>query len=573
MSAALPTGSHVSGKPMTKLMQRPFSPPFSLEQSAYTGTVDELMTPAAAAPLIQPWYTPIACGPADTGMPLGGLGNTFTLTPAATTPSISLLNGYHVTAPPSQPLRLRNLFFSEREPDAPLILAKFPIFKRTSQRYRLVRPDGTPWMNGDENQSEAARRLAQMADCATLYADNKAALERWQLPMSRRAASSPVELLIDVYGAAVARRQRFHCCLTGDVHEPAIGGQPTYPATHMDYTGLYPMAQTAYRGCSHTLRVTTRTYSPVVTGDERACSLPVSVTEVTLHNPGETPLEGTLVWTIENLCGDQVQKARPGAQDLWFELLRNAAFQNGATFTEEGVTGIVLGQGPTGSRGDFDGSMCLALTHDAAGAEVVVSAHPDFYRVNEESVVNEFLGNGRVRRLVSSNSTGRERRMGALGACVLVPPGATRTISFCLVLDFPHIQTGSLRRTKKYVAYFADGQQRARQMALETLANRSSYAARIANDHARLPDACGIAALLRNTPGADASARLLTMLANQRGMLADGMVWDVDDRCDLRECVGIRTSIRWTCISTVRSRCCTCCRAWMASSCGGLPIA
>src|SRR5688572_22129436 len=94
--------------------------PFSLAQSTYRGLVSELMRPGDAKPFLQPWYTPISCTPMDTGMPMGGLGSAFTLTPAGTTPALSLLNGVHVTAREGEPVRLRNLFFAEREADAPI---------------------------------------------------------------------------------------------------------------------------------------------------------------------------------------------------------------------------------------------------------------------------------------------------------------------------------------------------------------------------------------------------------------------------------------------------------------------
>jgi len=518
-------------------MHAAFPSVFSFEQSTYAGAADELMRPGAAGPFVQPWYMPISCTPADTGMPMGGIGSAFTLTAGGTTPVISLLNGYHVTAPAGYPIRLRNLFFSEREPDAPLVLTDHNNFRYTSQRYKLSRPDGAPWVDGNETEAELAQRLAHMAACQTLYEDNRIALERWKLPLSPAAARSSADLLIDVYGPCVARRQRYHGALTADVHEQRIAGQPAYPAGKMHHIGLYPMAQTSYDAPAHALRVTARSYSPVIAGDERASSLPVSITEVTLHKPGTTPLEGTRVWAIENLCGDQVQKARPGEQDAWFELLRSANRQNGHAFTSGAVTGIVMGQEEGAYRGDFNGNVCLALGHDGAPAEVSVSANPGVAAAYEDRIVDEFLANGRIVPRARPNGTGRERQMGVLGATVLVPPGQTRTVSFCLVLDFPHIQTGTEGRTKKYVSYFPDARQRAQTLAVETLANRITYRAAIAADHASLGSSAGIAGLLEAAPDAGARARLLTMLGNQLGMLADAVVWDTDDRCDILECV------------------------------------
>ena len=60
-------------------MHAAFPTVFSFEQSTYAGAADELMRPGAAGPFVQPWYMPISCTPADTGMPMGGIGSAFTL--------------------------------------------------------------------------------------------------------------------------------------------------------------------------------------------------------------------------------------------------------------------------------------------------------------------------------------------------------------------------------------------------------------------------------------------------------------------------------------------------------------
>jgi non-lysosomal glucosylceramidase len=523
---------------------------FGFSQSTYTGAVSDLMKEGSAGPYVQPWYTPISCTPADTGMPMGGIGNAFTLTPAGTTPALSLLNGLHVTAPSHAPLRLRNLFYAERRPNAALYVADPDALARVNRMRPLLRPDGAPWFDGTEDASTIDCRLALMSGSKTLYQDNVAALKRWQLALSQRtleavelgdSASAAQALIIDVYGAAVALQQGFQGSLTANTAEQEVCGVPAYPADQMHYTSLYPACETRYRDPAHAMQVTVHSFSPVICGDERACSLPVSVTQVTLHNPGPSAVEGTLAWSIENLCGDQVSKARPGQQDAWFELIRTAQFQTGSEFRGQydgdQVHGITLGQTAQGHPGDFAGEMALALVYGAHSPAWNTSARASFHAVDETATIVECLANGRIGAALSHRlHTGRERQMGAVAATIVVPPGESRTISFCLVLDFPGIHIGASLRDKKYVSFFKNAFGRAQALAIETLTLRDRYRAAIAADHARLGMHGSIPALLANAPSDAAAARFQTMLANTLGFIADATVWDTDDLCSIREC-------------------------------------
>ena len=49
-----------------------------------SGSVQKLMTPGLAVEFIQPWYTPLSTTPSTTGIAVGGIGSTFTATPAGT---------------------------------------------------------------------------------------------------------------------------------------------------------------------------------------------------------------------------------------------------------------------------------------------------------------------------------------------------------------------------------------------------------------------------------------------------------------------------------------------------------
>lgn len=536
---------------------------FSLDQSTYRGRVSDLMRPGAAKPFIQPWYTPISCTPMDTGMPMGGLGNAFTLTPAGTTPALSLLNGVHVTPPEGAPLRLRNLFYAEREIDAALEIADPGRLLGMNRYQTLLRGNGLPWLAGNETPEQLNAAVAAMAAHPGLYAENEAALKRWHVTISPRTAAclakgaspeSSRALLLDIFGSALRLKPLYSTSLTGKVEggeADSLAGEKAYPAASMDHAGLYPLCETTHAGGAHTLSLRVRSFTPVICGDERACSLPVSVTEVILANPSHRPLEATVAWTLENLVGDQIIKARPGVQDAWFHLVRTATRQRGEVLRERldgsdgksgqsgqrSALGVRLFRAGDGADADFSGSMAMALECESPESGFYASAHPSFYACDEDKIVAEALRTGRItpwhEDVLPSD---RERRMGALCATVVVPPGGTRTVAFALVLDFPGIRMQGFSSRKKYATWFTDPVRRAPAIAFETLGRREEYLRRIAADHAGLESLGGIPELLAKAPSDEARARFKTMLANNLGFLADATVWDAEDRFWVREC-------------------------------------
>ena len=64
--------------------------------TSYSGNSKHLCKKGDAVEFIQPWYTPISTTPENTGMAIGGIGNTFTLTPNGNTPNFSFIPGIFV---------------------------------------------------------------------------------------------------------------------------------------------------------------------------------------------------------------------------------------------------------------------------------------------------------------------------------------------------------------------------------------------------------------------------------------------------------------------------------------------
>lgn len=510
------------------------------------------MRPGAAQPFLQPWYVPISCNARDTGMPMGGIGNAFTLTPAGTTPVLSWLDGIHVTGPVDAPIRLQNIFFAERRVDAPLEVIDAGAILRFNDYQPLLRQDGRRWLSGRETPAEVKSTVTQMAAEPGLYRDNSAALRRWQVTLSprtlalskkRHTAELSRALLLDIFGGSLSLQAKFSGALTGDVEEQKIDGQKAYSADSMAYVGLYPLAETVYRNPGHDLILTRRNFSPVICGDERACSLPVSITEIEFENPTAQPLEATVVWTLENLCGDLVVKERPGVQDAWFRVVRTARYQIGEAIhdrlPQDGRT--ILGFAHTLENpdvdSDFSGGMALAMECESPDSDFYATAHPTFYVADAERITREALDTGRIAPPPAEMlATGRERRMGALCATVVVPAGGRRKVRFALALDFPNIKMRGFSSRKKYTEFFPQDPGRAALLALETLRRGDDYLARILKDHAGMDETGPLADFLKTAPSAEAANRFQTLLANSLGFLADATVWDNQEHFWVREC-------------------------------------
>ena len=104
------------------------------------GTVQKLMTPGLAVEFIQPWYTPLSTTPSTTGIAVGGIGSTFTATPAGTTPVMNVMPGVQVRTEKPSDLRFNNFFFKEAvlSAKAALVIGNFAAFGIYNNNFPLL---------------------------------------------------------------------------------------------------------------------------------------------------------------------------------------------------------------------------------------------------------------------------------------------------------------------------------------------------------------------------------------------------------------------------------------------------
>jgi non-lysosomal glucosylceramidase len=516
------------------------------------GCVADLMRPGSARPFAQPWFESIPTSVLSDGMPMGGFGSAFSLTPAGTTPVMSFLPGYHLTAVDSPAVRLHNFFFSERIPPEPSQLYVDPsgeyIFTRRNDMYPLLDPQGRRWFTEGQSVESALACVRDMTAIPSLYPDNRERLERWGVPLSPRTAraiaSSPgsvlsnLYLLLDFYASALTLRDHCARSLTADTDGPIVVDWETYPADCMQYRALYPVAETRYQHAEHHARILKRCYTALVPGEADACHLPVSFVEFVLHNPGPRAVQASLVQALENLCGSHVIKHRPGLQDGWMRLVRTARHHQQVRVDRDiaggSLSGVLLGQREGSEGGDLRGHMFLGVWQSSADETICVTVNPAFAADREKQVIAEGLHSGRLSPAFDQSLyTGREGLSAAVCATVDLAPGASKTVTFVLGLDFPEIAFPGLVSRKSYVTRFP-ARERIVDMAAKACADQPRSAAAISRLQRSIERSQDLDWLYPDSASPQ-RARFVTLLTNLLGFYADAAFEDTAGNVLVRE--------------------------------------
>ena len=287
------------------------------------GSVQKLMTPGLAVEFIQPWYTPLSTTPSTTGIAVGGIGSTFTATPAGTTPVMNVMPGVQVRTEKPSDLRFNNFFFRESVIDAKaaLEIGDFAGFTQMLAKYPLVDAKGEALFTAAElaNQKKAEAKLNKAIAEKDFFKNNAAAFERWHIEWSDRTAallnkagaelnrSAVIDFFNGVVGEKVARQGALTAAWAND---NVFLGQDGYDAAKMQYSALYPVSETKYEGKGVQIVKTQSSY--VTPGDERLSSLPVNATVFTLENTTKETREITIVQVQDCIAGYMAKKDRQG---------------------------------------------------------------------------------------------------------------------------------------------------------------------------------------------------------------------------------------------------------------------
>ncbi|MBF0196608.1 MAG: hypothetical protein HQL32_02810 [Planctomycetes bacterium] len=524
------------------------SSPSMLQRSLLKGPGKSLCSPGSASEFIQPWYEPLKTSPENTGIALGGIGSSYTMTPCGTTPIISFIPGLHVEGQNEGDIKMQNWFAAERSEcdELALSIVNEGMMMTRAGYYPLKRPEGLDWIPQDLKSDKLQSVLEEMLACPSLYDDNRDKLECYHIELSPRTqrliqAEAPLNrrnasLLLDYFSGAVRVVNDWQSSLTGDLDESDIHGQSTYPSADIHNEVLYPLAEMKHRAEAHAVEITRKHFSPIVKGDAQACSAPVNFTEMILRNPSEETKVVTLVWAQENLSGFSVIKKRPGVQDAGFVLHKITRDQHNSLCdlpTDNGMfRGIKLGTHAGKEAGDIQGELSIGVI-DADDPDITITRRSTFYSEQTAEVVCEALGTGRVNNTFDHGIfTGREALSAGLVIQVVIKPGDEKRIPCLQVLDYPEIDLGDYRSNKKYLSYFAEP---SRCESIIEYACNSFYRIQesINQDMSELLNIFSQSNVVSTEANEDT---LLTLAQNTLSFIADASIWDDEGHFLVREC-------------------------------------
>ncbi len=510
------------------------------------GNAKDLCSAGPAVEFIQPHgYIPLSTVPSNTGMALGGIGNAFTVTPAGTTPTISFLPGLHVTGKKSD-IRLQNFFFAEASiPDVDdLYFEDFSKFQRINEFFPLLDKDYQPLIANEVSEAEALAILQVEARAGSIYHYNKDNFRHWHTEFTALTkslvkekpndAQTQIRILLEFYDGALARPSRHTGSLVGDIEETSIAEQSTYPAEYIQYSALYPRAEFSYRG-EQNIQIKRIQTSPIVRGDVKLCSLPVSWNTFELHNPTEETKEVILLQTQQNMMGFSVVKMRPGVQDAGFNLVKSCFSPQAKSFTQElpndeSLLGITLSD--KANVADFKGEMCIAVVYNSNDLAFNVSIKPSYYSAQEDSIVKTALTTGRLNYLYDSGVySGRELINSAICAAIQLEPGETKSITFALTIDIADIKLQNWVTNKYYAVHFPEKRNRAKEITTFAMKNRLKIETKINNEQKAFLDH-----FTNRFENPKEQEKFATMALNTLSFLADATVWDTKNKFLVREC-------------------------------------
>ncbi len=515
----------------------------TIPYTSFTGVSEQICAQGNAVEFIQPWYSPISTTPNNTGMAVGGIGSTFTLTPLGNTPSFAFIPGIYIDNNDNQ-FNFNDFFVSVADELSTDKLAIAHLDKLAQHLHFY--PALFQGKILDTSTSERALSgLIQAVKSGHFYAENQPQFVKWAIEFTTKTQaeitadphSTRTQLLVvlDFFNGLVINNSAKRVSLTAQSDRTGIDA---IAEREIEYQVLYPMAQYRYSAFSE-IGIQRKVVSPIVRGDKRLCSLPIHWNEFEVTNLSDKPKTVTLVQSLKNLIGSTYAKQRPGVQDSACTLTQNPVKQSHTGYEVQvgethGFSGVKLAnQSPYQS--DVDGEVLFGAQTERSllkNQSVTVSTKPSVYTVNENETVIDALNTGRVNAHFDSGIySGRE----ALSALVTVQldlePNQSLSVRFVQVMDHNKILLQDWQSEKAYSQFY---QKEHRSVAImeEVLPSIDTIEQRIITEQSHYLDQA------KKAIGDNASAvSFATMAMNTLSFLAESTVWDVTDKFLVKECV------------------------------------
>jgi uncharacterized protein (DUF608 family) len=514
----------------------------SIPYTTYHGSAAQLCRKGDAVEFIQPWYTPISTTPANTGMAIGGIGSTFTLTPQGQTPNFSSIPGIFIDCS-EEDIHFNDFYCSVM---APLSLDNIALGKMDEVSIFLKFYPAL--FNGKTldltEASTALESIKQAAISGSFYADNRDSFQRWNIELNsktrnaikvdERALETQLLVLVDFFNGLLINTSAQSLALTAG--EATRGEVDAVPGEQIDYKALYPMAHFDYQSFGD-IAVSRKVVSPVVKDDKVLCSLPMHWNHFSLSNQGSETKLVTLVQPLNNLIGSTYRKGRDGIQDSACTLTQNPISQHHESVQfihDNQLFNGVSQSSQSGYAADIEGEVIYGVQVARSLVEsgkVTVTTKRNVYTTKRDKVVKAALETGRTNDHFDYGIyTKREALASIVTVQVELNPGESVDVRFAQLHDHKKISLNGWESEKAYTQFYSN-ENTANTILNEWLPQLESIEKRIVDQQS------DYLAKAKQSMSDSAAVKHATMAMNTLSFLAESTVWDAKDKFLVKECV------------------------------------
>ncbi|CDS99733.1 uncharacterized protein (DUF608 family) [Vibrio crassostreae] len=509
--------------------------------SSYSGNSEHLCKKGDAVEFIQPWYTPISTTPENTGMAIGGIGNTFTLTPNGNTPNFSFIPGIFVDCS-EQVINFNDFYASVM--DVPTIEALQVVNEQELSVHLNFYPALFDGKKIDkENISNAINLIRAALENGNFYKENKDNFIKWNVEFSNKTQlliesdSSSIDcqlyVALDFFNGLLINDTTRQLSLTAGNNSDieSVNG------SDIEYKALYPLAEYKYNSFDG-INIKRKVVSPIVKEDKRLCSMPMHWNHFQITNESQQTRVITLAQPLQNLIGSTYRKGRDGIQDSACTLSQNPiAQQHKAVKVNDeshSFTGVQLtSQSPYQS--DIEGEVVFGVQAEnrlTKSGKVSVSVKPTLYTSKVTQQTEFALKTGRTNTEFQTGIyTGREALSALVVVQVELEPGESVDLRFAQVMAHSKVMLNGWHSDKAYTQFYPQAKP-ALPMLEDVLPKLEVIEQKIIEQQTAFLEQAQ-----SKISQPESALRYATMAMNSLSFLAESTVWDKEDKFLVKECV------------------------------------
>ncbi|EGU41472.1 hypothetical protein VISP3789_13285 [Vibrio splendidus ATCC 33789] len=509
--------------------------------SSYSGNSEHLCKKGDAVEFIQPWYTPISTTPENTGMAIGGIGNTFTLTPNGNTPNFSFIPGIFVDCS-EQVINFNDFYASVM--DVPVIETLQVLNEQELSVHLNFYPALFDGKKIDkENISNAIKFIRAALENGNFYKENKDNFIKWNVEFSNKTQlliesdSSSIDcqlyVALDFFNGLLINDTTRQLSLTAGNNSDieSVNG------SDIEYKALYPLAEYKYNSFDG-INIKRKVVSPIVKEDKRLCSLPMHWNHFQITNESQQTRVITLAQPLQNLIGSTYRKGRDGIQDSACTLSQNPIAQQHQAVKVDGeshgFTGVQLtSQSPYQS--DIEGEVVFGVQAENRWTEsgkVSVSVKPTLYTSKVTQQTEFALKTGRTNAEFQTGIyTGREALSALVVVQVELEQGESVDLRFAQVMAHSKVMLNGWNSDKAYTQFYPQAKP-ALPMLEDVLPKLEIIEQKIVEQQTAFLEQAQ-----SKISQPESALRYATMAMNSLSFLAESTVWDKEDKFLVKECV------------------------------------